>query len=138
MTWRLDAVDGPGDVTVFQTGAFGDPDILFRSSDGLPDTRSIPLGTHAHGNWAFGRPGAYRLTFTMSARLRSGETVRDTQTLAGDRRHGDRPGADALPPGPPRPDPSPTATPAPGPQAPGRSTGATDVGRPRCGPFPRG
>ena len=79
--WRLDAVDGPGDVTLFQTGVFGAADILFRSADGLPDSRSIALGTHAHGNWAFDRPGAYRLTFTISARLRSGEAVQDTQTL---------------------------------------------------------
>ena len=120
VTWSLDSVDGPGDVTVFQTGVFGDADILFRSADGLPDARSIALGTHAHGNWAFGRPGAYRLTFTMSARLRSGETVRDTQTLpvtvGAARRRPRPPDAHA------RPEPEPTATPAPEPRAPGRST----------------
>jgi surface-anchored protein len=81
LAWRLDAVAGPGDVTIFQAGVFGEPDVLFHSADGLPDTRSVPLGTHAHGNWVFSREGAYRLTFTMSARLRSGEAVHDTQTL---------------------------------------------------------
>ncbi|MDA0185797.1 TIGR03773 family transporter-associated surface protein, partial [Solirubrobacter phytolaccae] len=81
VSWRLDAVDGPGDVTLFQSGVFGEPDVLFRSADGLPDTRTVPLGTHAHGNWVFSHAGAYRLTFTMSARLPGGATTQDTQTL---------------------------------------------------------
>lgn len=122
VTWSLDSVDGPGDVAVFQTGVFGDADILFRSADGLPDVRSIALGTHAHGNWAFGRPGAYRLTFTISARLRSGGTVHDTQTLpvtVG--------AAPTSAPTPTRPEPEPTATPAPEPRAPGGSTPTAPV-----------
>lgn len=104
VAWRLDAVDGPGDVTVFQTGVFGEPDVLFRTADGLPDTREVPVGTHAHGNWVFTREGAYRLTFTMSARLQGGETVQDTQTLPV------TVGAAAAP--------TPTATPLPTPGAP--------------------
>lgn len=83
VAWRLDAVAGPGQVTVFQTGAFGQPDVIFNSGDGLPDTRSIPLGTHAHGNWSFSQSGEYRLTFTMSAeRVGGGGPTADTETLA--------------------------------------------------------
>ncbi|MDA0173633.1 TIGR03773 family transporter-associated surface protein [Solirubrobacter taibaiensis] len=99
VTWRLDAVEGPGAVTVYQTGVFGDPQFVFRSADGLPDAYSIPLGTHAHGNWVFSRAGAYQLTFTLIARLRNGTTATDTQTLAV---------AVGIPPSP-----APTATPAP-------------------------
>lgn len=107
VTWRLDAVDGPGAVTVHQTGVFGDPDFVFRSADGLPDARAIPLGTHAHGNWVFSREGHYRLTFTLAARLRSDSAAQDTQTLAV------TVGAPA-----PTPTPTPGANPTPTPQPP--------------------
>lgn len=113
VTWRLESVEGPGAVSVFQSGTFGTPEIVFRSDDGLPDGYSIPLGTHAHANWAFSRAGAYRLTFTMSARLRGGQTTSDTQTLAvmvGS-------ATDPTPtptPDPGTPTPTPTATPVPG------------------------
>lgn len=113
VTWRLESVEGPGAVSVFQSGTFGTPEIVFRSDDGLPDTHSIPLGTHAHANWAFSREGAYRLTFTMSARLSGGQTAGDTQTLTV------TVGAATDPPPAPTPDPgapgtpAPTATPAP-------------------------
>jgi surface-anchored protein len=104
VTWTLVAVDGPGDVAVFQTGAFGDIDVLFRSNDGLPDSRAIPLGTHAHGNWAFSREGEYQLTFTMSA----GATLTDTQVLA----VSVRPAATPAPtPTAPAPDPPAAAQP---------------------------
>lgn len=79
--WTLQAVQGPGTVAIFQTGAFGDPDVLFNSADGLPDSRQVPLGTHAHGNWAFSQPGSYQLTFQMAATRPSGEAISDTQTL---------------------------------------------------------
>jgi surface-anchored protein len=79
--WRLTTVDGPGTVAVFQTGALGQVDRLFDSGDGLPDTREVPLGTHAHGNWAFTRPGAYVLTFEHSAQRAGGALQTDTRTL---------------------------------------------------------
>ncbi|MBE2315636.1 TIGR03769 domain-containing protein [Solirubrobacter sp. CPCC 204708] len=95
---------------------FGDPEFVFRSADGLPDSYTIPLGTHAHGNWAFSREGAYRLTFTLSARLRGGAAAQDTQTLAV--HVGNVP--DPTPSATPTPTPGgsvtpePTATPTPG------------------------
>lgn len=82
VSWRLDAVQGPGRVAIFQTGAFGQPDVIFDTADGLPDSRAIPLGTHAHGNWAFTQPGDYSLTFTMSAERAGGGITADTETLA--------------------------------------------------------
>jgi anchored repeat ABC transporter substrate-binding protein len=81
IVWRLAAVDGPGAVAIFQTGSFGDADVLFDSADGLPDAHAIPLGTHAHGNWAFTQPGVYRLRFELSARAASGERLRDVERL---------------------------------------------------------
>jgi putative ABC transporter-associated repeat protein len=82
VTWTLQAVQGPGTVAVFQTGAFGDPDVIFNSADGLPDSRAVPLGVHAHANWTFSAPGRYALTFQMTATRAGGGALSDTQTLA--------------------------------------------------------
>lgn len=125
LAWRLDAVAGPGDVTIFQAGVFGEPDVLFRSADGLPDTRSVPLGTHAHGNWVFSREGAYRLTFTMSVRLRSGEAVEDTQTLP------------VTVGTAPAPTPTVTPTPTPTPSGPAGPGGPSDTNRTSAAPVLR-
>jgi putative ABC transporter-associated repeat protein len=81
VTWRLTAVNGPGNLAIYEYDSFGQPIIIFNSGDGLPDSYAIALGTHAHGNWAFTKAGAYRLTFTQSAKLASGADVSDTQVV---------------------------------------------------------
>ncbi|PSL52128.1 putative ABC transporter-associated repeat protein [Saccharothrix carnea] len=81
VTWTLTAVDGPGPFGLFTTGSFGAPQVIFNSGDGLPDTLSVPLGTHAHANWAFAEPGRYRLTFTAAATGANGAALTDTETL---------------------------------------------------------
>jgi putative ABC transporter-associated repeat protein len=81
VTWSLTAVNGPGSVAIYELDPFGKPVVIFNSKDGLPDGYGIRLSTHAHGNWAFTAPGAYKLTFTHSAKLASGTTVSDTQTV---------------------------------------------------------
>lgn len=63
----LVGVDGPGDVTLFDTTSLGVPNIKFRSSDGLPDRLDVPVHTHAHAGWVFSAPGAYTLTFQADA-----------------------------------------------------------------------
>lgn len=80
VTWALTAVDGPGAFGLFTTGSFGAPSIIFNSTDGLPDTHSAALGTHAHANWVFAEPGRYRLTFTVTAPGADGGTLTDTET----------------------------------------------------------
>jgi putative ABC transporter-associated repeat protein len=79
--WRLDRVTGPGNLAVFEFDSFGRPKIIFNSGDGVPDTYRIPLGTHAHGNWSFTKPGTYRATFTHTATLTTGATSTTTSTL---------------------------------------------------------
>lgn len=69
---RLVGVDGPGDVTLFDTNSLGTPTIRFRSNDGLPDTLGVAVHTHAHAGWAFSATGAYTLTFQADATLVSG------------------------------------------------------------------
>jgi putative ABC transporter-associated repeat protein len=81
VTWTLTAVDGPGAFGLFTTGSFGAPEVLFDSTDGLPDALTVPLGTHAHANWAFAEPGRYRLTFAVTAPAADGRALTDTETL---------------------------------------------------------
>jgi putative ABC transporter-associated repeat protein len=81
IAWKLRKVSGPGRVVVFQTGSFGSEDVLFNSRRGLPQTYTIPAGTHAHGNWAFTKKGTYTMRFSMSVRTPSGQRRRDNAAL---------------------------------------------------------
>ncbi|XVV15928.1 TIGR03773 family transporter-associated surface protein [Actinoplanes sp. CA-131856] len=81
VTWKLRAVDGPGDFKLFLTGSFGTPDVIFDSAERLPQQLGIAPNTHAHGNWAFTKAGLYRLTVDMTATTTGGKTVSDTRTL---------------------------------------------------------
>ncbi len=76
---RVTAVDGPGRLGVFLTGLA--PVVLVDSGDGLPDTTVVPLGTHAHANWAFGGEGTYRITIEVNATLADGRTVADSDVF---------------------------------------------------------
>lgn len=57
-------VSGPGDISAFITGTFGQPDIYFSSHDGIDshDSVTLPLNAHTHMSWAFTKPGFYTLT----------------------------------------------------------------------------
>ncbi|MBB4662854.1 choice-of-anchor M domain-containing protein [Conexibacter arvalis] len=79
--WTLRRVSGPGKVVIFQTGSFGSSSVLFNSGSRLPQATTIPVGTHAHGNWAFTRRGTYRLTYRLSARAANGRPLHDDATL---------------------------------------------------------
>lgn len=87
VTWTLTSATGPGPFGLFTTGSFGAHSVIFNSTDGLPDTHSVALGTHAHANWAFGKPGRYKLDFTVSATKTDGSPVSDKESytfLVGD------------------------------------------------------
>jgi putative ABC transporter-associated repeat protein len=81
VAWKLRSVRGPGRVVLFQSGSFGDEDVLFTSARRMPQTYTIAPGTHAHGNWAFTGKGTYKLRYTMSIRTRGGKRLRDAATL---------------------------------------------------------
>jgi len=80
VTWTLDKVDGPGSLAIFEFDPFGKPVIAFDSGNGVPDAYSVRLGTHAHGNWTFTKPGIYHVTFSHAATLASGAQSSDQQT----------------------------------------------------------
>ena len=78
VTWTLNSVDGPGTVKVYLKGSFGQvSDVVL----GNGSSYEIPLGTHAHGNWAFSAEGVYRLSLTQSITLTGGARSSDTATL---------------------------------------------------------
>jgi surface-anchored protein len=64
-----------GQFAIYTTNAFGSPTVLFDSGNGLPDTRAVPVGAHAHANWAFKSAGTYTVTFQVTGTLTGGATV---------------------------------------------------------------
>ncbi|CAL9331372.1 hypothetical protein SUDANB145_00073 [Streptomyces sp. enrichment culture] len=82
VTFSLDAVRGPGAVSVFTEGSVGSVTTHAHSGDGLPDSFGLSVPTHRHTVWAFAAEGVYRTTFTVSATLADGTEVSDTETLA--------------------------------------------------------
>ncbi|MEK8173060.1 choice-of-anchor M domain-containing protein [Streptomyces sp. M19] len=64
-------VEGPGELMAYLTESLGQPKTYFDSSDGLTakDTTTLPPAAHTHLNWAFTKPGVYRLT--LEAKLRN-------------------------------------------------------------------
>jgi putative ABC transporter-associated repeat protein len=78
VTWALHSVDGPGELILFVNEAFGQPNVLFDSTDAYPQAVGIETYTHAHGNWTFTEPGVYLLGIEMRAVTVDGEEVSDT------------------------------------------------------------
>lgn len=82
VSFRLDSVQGPGNIAMFHNGAMGAPVVSLNSGDGLPDTHTLGAGSHSHFDWVFGAEGVYRTTFTVGATLADGTKVSDTETIA--------------------------------------------------------
>ncbi|MDG4820506.1 TIGR03773 family transporter-associated surface protein [Asanoa sp. WMMD1127] len=81
VTWRLASVSGPGQFKLFLTGSFGRPEVLFDSGKKLPQQLAIAPNTHAHGSWAFTRPGIYHLGVEMAGTTKDGKALVDRRTL---------------------------------------------------------
>ncbi|SCF72138.1 TIGR03773 family transporter-associated surface protein [Streptomyces sp. Ncost-T10-10d] len=80
--FKLVKADGPGNFALYNYDGLSGAAIRFNSADGVPDAFGVPQNTHAHGGWAFGREGVYRLTFSMTGTLANGAKVSDTETIA--------------------------------------------------------
>lgn len=71
--------DGPGALSAYLTGTFGDTEVLFSSADGTDsgtgyrdDSVILPAAAHTHLSWAFDEPGLY--TVKVSAQLQVDQT----------------------------------------------------------------
>ncbi len=82
VAFRLDAVQGPGALSIFTEGSVGSVNMHAHSGDGLPDSFDLSVPTHRHTVWAFAAEGVYRTTFTVGATLADGRKVSDTGTIA--------------------------------------------------------
>jgi surface-anchored protein len=69
----LRAVRGPGHFAVYDVDAFGTPNVIMNSGDGITATDSVilPAGGHRHVNWAFTSPGTYQVDLEASGTLAS-------------------------------------------------------------------
>ncbi|MFE2497862.1 choice-of-anchor M domain-containing protein [Streptomyces scopuliridis] len=83
--WALTGIEGPGDIAVFklpEAASPGDevpgPEVLFDSTDGLPDAHALPAADSGEVAWAFTEPGEYRLTSQATARLVTGKAATAT------------------------------------------------------------
>ncbi len=67
----LRAVRGPGQFAVYDVDAFGTPNVLMNSGDGITAADSVILqaGGHRHVNWAFTTPGTYQVDLEATGML---------------------------------------------------------------------
>jgi surface-anchored protein len=75
LSWVVDSVSGPGSFHLYQTSAFGSPQVKFTSNSPWPQSSVEPVGAHAHFTWAFGALGTYTLNFRATATLANGTAV---------------------------------------------------------------
>ncbi|MFJ8580972.1 choice-of-anchor M domain-containing protein [Micromonospora sp. NPDC093277] len=66
---RFTRVIGPDGFSLFTTDPVGAPNVLVDSEDGLPDVVTRPVGSHMHANWAFEKPGTYRIRVDVTGKL---------------------------------------------------------------------
>ena len=68
ITFRLSSFSGPGNFSMWQNDAFGNPIVGWTTANGLGDDDVISFGipTHAHYNWGFTAPGEYVLGVTVT------------------------------------------------------------------------
>jgi len=68
ITFRLSSFSGPGNFSLWQNDAFGNPIVGWTTANGLGDDDVISFGlpTHAHYNWGFTAPGEYVLGVTVT------------------------------------------------------------------------
>lgn len=80
---RLVAVEGPGEFSAWQNGAFGTPSVALSTADGLSDADRIALspGGHAHYNLGFTAPGLYQVTFRVDGEHRLEGLLSSTGTF---------------------------------------------------------
>lgn len=65
LQFSLKSVSGPGSFYLWNSDAFGRPEVLMDSADGIGpgDRTSVIPGSHAHLNWGFSEPGSYSIAF---------------------------------------------------------------------------
>jgi surface-anchored protein len=82
VTLSLTGAQGPGVASVYlQSGAFGEPQVLWDSRNPTAQPLWVDVNTHTHANWVFTEPGVYLLRLRAEADLVDGSRASDTQIL---------------------------------------------------------
>jgi surface-anchored protein len=79
-TLQMSLIGVTGGELAIYTTSLGNPTVLFDNGNGLPDTRPLATGAHAHANWAFSNAGTYTVTFQITGTLTNGTTISDDAT----------------------------------------------------------
>ncbi|HAV61262.1 MAG TPA: hypothetical protein DCY13_02740 [Verrucomicrobiales bacterium] len=79
--FRLVSVDGPGNVSLHSSDAFGSPTVHWNSADGLTaaDAFDTAVGSHSHSHWTFSTPGVYRLGLKAAGTLVAGNQAVESE-----------------------------------------------------------
>jgi surface-anchored protein len=79
---QLTNVKGPGEFAMFANDPFGAPIVIANTRDGLDaeDIYAFVAGSDAHFNWAFSKPGKYRVTFETTGTLLDGTVISTGET----------------------------------------------------------
>ncbi len=74
LRFSLTSVNGPGNFSVYDVDAFGTPNVMMNSGNGITaaDSLVLPTGGHQHANWAFSLPGNYEVNFEATGTLVAG------------------------------------------------------------------
>jgi len=77
VTVALRVVRGPGQFSVWQTDAFGNPSVFYATADGIGagDVINRPVGTHDDFNFGFTAAGIYEIDLQALAELPGGGTI---------------------------------------------------------------
>jgi surface-anchored protein len=75
-------VSGPGKLALYNLDAFGLPKLVMNTRDGIyrNDRIDITAGGDAHQNFAFSKPGVYRVTFQATGTLLNGTVIQTKKT----------------------------------------------------------
>jgi len=78
VTLSLAGVAGPGQFSMYEVGALGNPTLFMSSADGISESDRVDLiaGGHRHVNWAFSAPGTYELGLRASGTLVEGDVYK--------------------------------------------------------------
>ncbi|MDP9806229.1 anchored repeat ABC transporter substrate-binding protein [Trueperella bonasi] len=85
---------GPGNISAFTTGTFGEPTPWISSHDGIDehDAVELPTNAHTHMSWGFTEQGTYTLTLEATHHCDDGDRHLGSATLTfvvGDNPHAD-------------------------------------------------
>ncbi|HSH16091.1 MAG TPA: choice-of-anchor M domain-containing protein, partial [Verrucomicrobiae bacterium] len=80
---QLASLDGPGQLSLYATDAFGAPTVFWNSADGLSGADVFPaeVGSHTHLNWAFTAPGVYRVGLKATGTLVAGNQPVESEVI---------------------------------------------------------